>query len=165
MAKKIDTRKLQDAIRAVIPEIKAPANMRKYGDMSAAMIKLRTRLGSGVDASGDSKKALKRLADSTKESRKAKKKKGKLSELTTPNRSNLTETGQLLDSVGVTKSAYGSVTVSPSGSRTDGKTNQKVAEYVTDGGRPFNNLSKIEIKRLSEEVKRDLREAIKKRLT
>lgn len=167
MAKKIDTRALQAAIREILPAIKDQKNMEKYGRQAAAMIKLRTRLGSSVADDGAAKGKLKPLAESTKAARAAKKKKGKLSEFTTPNRSNLTDTGQMLDSVGVTKSGYGTVTVSPQGSRTGpgAKRNEKVAEYVTDAGRPFNNLSKTEIKRLSDEVKRDLRDAIKKRLT
>jgi hypothetical protein len=84
---------------------------------------------------------------------------------TSPKKSNLTRSGQLLDSEGVTKVGYGTVSVGPSGSRADGKTNQEIAGYVSEGGRPFNHLSKVEIKRLQDSVKKQLRDALKRVLT
>jgi hypothetical protein len=185
MAKKVDTRKLREAIARVIPEIKAAENMKKLGEQAAGMVKLRTRLGSGVAKDGGDKQKLAKLADSTKAVRAGKiaffrqggktipyvpENPPKLHEHTSPGKSNLTRTGQLLDSVKVTSFGYGEVTVGPEGPRNDPDskrklTNQQVAKYVTDGGRPFNHLSKVEVKRLSDSVKKQLREAIKRILT
>lgn len=173
--------------------------MRKYGQLAADMIRLRTRLGSGVAYDGADKANLKPLSskyikqredmnDSAeanvltnrfREKRKSgsrkqvklsvskseRSKAGGLSELTSPKKSNLTRTGQLLDSIQVTNAGIATVSVGPKGGRDDGLTNQKVAEHVTEAGRPFNSLSKIETKRLHDEVKRNLREAIKRVLT
>ncbi len=165
MAKRVDTKKLRDAIKSVLPEITKASQMRKYGELAAGMIKLRTRLGSGVAYDGADKEKLKPLKPSTIERRKGLKATGRLSGETSPRKSNLTATGQLLDSVQVTNAGIATVSVGPKGGRDDGLTNQKVAERVTAGGRPFNSLSKIETKRLHDEVKRNLREAIKRVLT
>lgn len=165
MAKRVDTKRWRDAVKKVIPEITKPAQMRKYGELAAGMIKLRTRLGSGVARDGAEKEKLKALKPSTIERRKGLKKSGQLSGDTSPRKSNLTESGQLLDSVQVTEVGVATVSVGPLGGRSDGLTNQKVADYVTEGGRPFNNISKIETKRLHDEVKRNLRDAIKRVLT
>lgn len=150
---------------AAAKEIASPANMRKYGEMAAGMIRLRTRLGDGVSADGANKQKLKPLAPSTKKKRSGLAARGKLSSQTVPGKSNLTESGQMVDSVSVVEAKQGRVTVSPSGARTDGKTNSDVAGFVTDQGRPFNNLSRVENKRLSDQVKRDIRELAKKALT
>ena len=165
MAKRVDTKRWRDAVKKVIPEITKPAQMRKYGELAAGMIKLRTRLGSGLAYDGADKQKLKPLKPSTVERRKSLKEKGRLSGETSPRKSNLTQSGQLLDSVQVTNAGVATVSVGPRGGRDDGLTNQKVAEHVTDAGRPFNSLSKIETKRLHDEVKRNLREAIKRVLT
>lgn len=165
MAKKVDTKRLRNAISSVMPAIVSPAQMRKYGELAAGMIKLRTRLGSGVVRDGADKQKLKPLKPSTVERRKSLKEKGRLSGETSPRKSNLTQSGQLLDSVQVTNAGVATVSVGPRGGRDEGLTNQKVAEHVTDAGRPFNSLSKIETKRLHDEVKRNLREAIKRVLT
>jgi hypothetical protein len=146
-------------------EVYSAKNMLGYGQQASDMIKLRTRLGSGVSGDGADKEKLKPLADSTHERRKALQKKGKLSGLTSPGKSNLTQSGQLLDSVTPISSQIGSVTVSPQGSRDDGKDNADIGRYVTDAGRPFNHLSKVEIRRIQTAVQKDLRDAIKRRLT
>lgn len=160
-----DTKKLQEALRKIFPEITSPQNMTRYGNMAVDMIKTRTRLGSGVSSDGQNKQKLKPLADSTKRSRESKKRAGKLSELTTPGRSNLTDSGQMLDSMTVTKVAQGTVTVAPRGARREGGTNEKVAAHVSEKGRAFNALSRVEFKRINDQVKKDIRAFIKRLLT
>jgi hypothetical protein len=184
MAKRVDASSLKSAMQKALAEFKAPENMRKLGQMAAGMIKLRTRLGYGVERDGADKELLKPLAPSTIEVRKGNlgffrrdgqskpipypRDKGmgpRLSSDTSPSKSNLMMTGQLLDSVQVTDVGYGTVNVGPMGPRSDGLTNEKVAEYVTEGGRPFNNLSKVEVKRVQDAVKKELRARIKRALT
>lgn len=166
MASKVKgANRVAQALREALPAIKDAKNMRKYGEQAASMITLRTRLGDGVERDGAEKAKLRPLKPQTVKSRARAKDQGKLSELTTPQRSNLTRTGQLLDSVQVTKAAYGSVSVGPKGSRREGGKNEDVAKHVTEGGRPFNHLSKVETKRIQDAVKKDLRAEIKRRLT
>jgi len=186
MPKKVDTKKLRDALVRIMPEITSPEAMRKIGDQAASMIKLRTRLGYGVQKDGADKEKLKPLSKTTIEVRKGNLAffkspstgkpipyepddngaKVRLHSDTRPSKSNLTRTGQLLDSVKVTKAGRGTVSVGPKGARNDGNlTNEKVGEYVTEGGRPFNNLSKVETKRIQDAVKKDLRDRIKRALT
>jgi hypothetical protein len=163
--KPFETKAMRDALGSVTKELLSVENMRRYGQMAADMIKLRTRLGDGVSAEGEDKQRLKPLAESTKQARKRMQKRGKLSDLTTPNRSNLTATAQLLDSVQVTKASPGVVTIAPKGARQEGGTNPKVAEYVAQAGRSFMPLSRVEIKRINDEIKRTLREILGRLLT
>lgn len=151
---------IKEAFTQAVDSIGAPESMRKFGEKAADMIRLRTRLGSGVQRDGAEKDRLKPLAASTKKKRAQ----SKLSQFTTPNRSNLTETGQLLDSVEPKNPTQRKVTVGPQGPRDDGKTNEEVAKYVSEA-RPFNHLSKTEIKRIGDDIKRAIRQEIKARLT
>jgi hypothetical protein len=213
-------------------KIGSPESMTKYGEQAAGMIKLRTRLGSGVADDDGDKERLKPLsgkssknlamqnhriayarqkvetaavhvattAKGSKERRAAERahhtaqktlkghelkfafsggqdggyigqreadqRMGRLSDQTTPATSNLTRTGQLLDSVQVRSVAQNSVRVGPEGERSGGKlTNEELAGYVTQAGRPFNHLSKTELKRVREAIAKDLREEMKRRLT
>lgn len=169
MASKSDSAKARNrlkmqAMNDALDEVKKPENMKKYGQMVADMIRLRTRLGDGVPKEMSDKEKLKPLAQSTKDERKRLQGKGKLSSLTAPNKSNLTRTGQLLDSEAVKSVGVGRVTVGPTGPRDDGKSNTDVAEYVSKV-RPYNHLSRIETKRVNDAVKRDVRALIKNKLT
>lgn len=112
------------------------------------LIQRRTRLGFGVEDSGTPKKKLVPLAPSTIKSRQYKKGLGKLSELTNPPKSNLTETAAMLDSLKGT-AKKGVITVEPVGDR-----NKKLAAIHTLGGpnlpaRPFLNLAQEDIKQLT----------------
>jgi hypothetical protein len=158
-------REMAEHIQAALEQVARPENMRKYAEMASDMVRLRTRLGSGVDADGANKSRLKPLADSTIEERKRLKSRGELSADTSPGRSNLTRTGELLDSIQPTQVSQGSAKIGPDGIRSDGLSNQKVAEYVTAQGRAFNNLSSVELKRIHDAVKRDVRDIIKRLLT
>lgn len=160
--------KMAQALNRALAEVRTPERMMKYGKMAADMIKLRTKLGSGVAAAGQEKRKLKPLADSTVEQRERLAKKGKLSDMTTPRKSNLTRTGQLLDSMRAHDPDSGTVLVGPSGNRKNekrGLTNELLGAFVTAAGRAFNNLSKIEIKRMNDTLKREIRAVIRKQLT
>lgn len=124
-----------------------PASMIAIGEFAASKIRLRTRLGFGVKKPNGSPSPLAPLEDSTKKSRRKK----DLSGDTKPGFSNLTETGQLLDSIKVVAVKKGEVEVGPEGSRDDGESNQNIGIWQTKGDskrnrkpRPFNNLSKAE---------------------
>lgn len=150
------------ALEKALEEVRKPATMKRLGDKAAGMIKLRTRLGHGVTGDGTDKQKLKPLSDSTRESKRGKLRRGELSSDTTPNRSNLTDTGQLLDSIKAFDAQNGSIKVGPTGTRQDGKRNEDIAKYVTEQGRSFNHLSKVEQKRINDEVRREVRAVLKR---
>lgn len=124
----------------------SPENLKKLGEAGSEMIRVRTRLGYGVRQTGGKRAKLKPLSALYKESREEF---ADLSEFTTPARSNLTLTGQMLESIGILKIERTSVEIGPKGPRrSEPLTNQKVAEYVS-GARPFLFLSDLEIKKLA----------------
>lgn len=120
------------------------------------IIRVRTRLGKGVDKGNISK--LNPLSEKYIEKRK----KGKLSAETKPKKSNLTFTGQMLDAiVGVRKGTH--FIFSFKGSRGDSdKTNDDLAKYAREKGRPFFELSESERKGLSRKITTIIKESIKK---
>ena len=82
-----------------------------------------------------------------------------------PNKSNLTFTGQLLDSLkGTANVRKQRVQIKPTGRRKDGLTNEQLAEYVAQQGRPFLGIDEKGLKRIEQIIKRDLRRTQKKRL-
>lgn len=148
----------------VIKKVREKSFMDNLGKMAADQIKQRTRLGKGVK--GESLVKLGPLSDKYKEFRR--KKKGKLSNLTTPNRSNATATGQMLD--GIThKPQEGKVTITIEGSRSmelsgEPKSNNKdVAAGYQESGRDrvFFKLSKSERAGIEREVETTIRNLIK----
>jgi len=182
-------------LQTALKSLRTPEFMQQVGDFAASMIKIRTRLGDGVDDKGGTKHALKELspgyidqrsalqsgahkalesavgseANYQKKNQKAVYKHslesaGGLSQFTSPRKSNLTRSGQLLDSVAGTNPTVRTVIVSPTGQRDDGKTNKQIGEYVSDAGRKFNNLSEIELKRLSDWIRLQAKAAIRKGL-
>lgn len=138
----------------------SPENMRKYGEQAAEAIRVRTRLGYGVPKNDAPRKRLKPIAQRTREKRA---RNPDLSEFTSPNRSNLTETGQLTESIKVKSVSQGKAAVGPTGQRRgEDLSNEDLAEYVSDAGRPFNNLSDNENKRIAQSIDRDLQKELKR---
>ncbi|RTL05197.1 hypothetical protein EKK58_08595 [Candidatus Dependentiae bacterium] len=146
-----DLQKFARQAEKAIDELISSKTLTPIAQKAAEIIKRRTRLGQGVAASGEKKKALAPLADSTKLSRKKKQKRGELSDLTTPNRSNLTETGEMLESL-EGRAINKLIEVSVKGDR-----NKKLAAFHTLGRssptfmpkRPFLNLAMEDIKQLT----------------
>lgn len=130
----------------------APDAMRALGEKAIELIVRRTRLGYGVENAGDERQPLMPLSERYKRYRQlafAGRVSGvTVSDMTSAGRSNLTLTGQMLDSMAVTKVSSKSATIGPIGYRTDGKANQQIANYVTKAGRPFNNLTRLEREQL-----------------
>ena len=92
-----------------------------------------------------------------------------LHETTTPKKSNITATGQMLDSMKSEGKAGQIVVNGPSGRRAkelDGKSrggnNKDVARYVTEQGREFFGLTTEEKSRLIKEVKKTILSNLKK---
>lgn len=168
-----------NALQKAIEKAVSPDAMRSYALEAANMIRVRTRLGYGVASSGGKRERLKPLSESYKKQRAGQlgffttesgavvpykpKRKPKISEFTTPGRSNLTFTGQLLDSLQVTSANRGKATIGVQGRRAGSSlTNRDVARFVEEQGRPFLNLSDVEIKRVNELVTKRLTEELRK---
>jgi len=149
-----------------------------YGDIAETTIRLIkgfTRLGKhSVD--GESYKSLPELADSTKKQRKQKAKYNKTAELFKPDKSNLTFSGQLLESLKLLKVNIlaRSVDIGPEGTRTPYRnkngtlvqktpTNEKLAQYVAKQGRPFLMLDKKGKTQLKNVVLKHLKRQLKSR--
>lgn len=127
--------------------------MERLGEQAAEMIRIRTRLGYGVSKPGSKRERLKKLDGEYIETRKDF---GELSQFTTPGRSNLTRTGQMLESIVVLDAKDGKVTVGPQGARSDSKhSNDQIAEYVSTA-RPFISVSDLEIKKLIRFFKKNI---------
>lgn len=139
-----------------------------YAEEAANLIKTRTRRGYGVPADGAPAERLKALSrepagrsyvDFRKRTRSA------LSSETSPGKSNLTYSGQMLDSLYARRRRIGNWSINLKSQRDDGKTNPQVARYAAIGGRPFLFLSKSELsvlgiayrKRFSALVKKGIR--------
>lgn len=160
MAKKI--KDLEIVLNDAIKETVDRGTMKKLGEYAAEKIKKRTRLGYSVAKDGGTKKGLNKLAGTTIKRRRA----STLHGDTAPTKSNLTMTGQLLDSIQVVSESQGVVKIGPIGDRSDSDlSNDEVGVYVTMAGRPFNHLSKAEIKDIQNELRKSLGETIQRHLT
>jgi hypothetical protein len=143
----------------------SPIYMAQYGNKAAQLVKDRTRLGFGVSEEGAPREALEPLSDSYKKQRAgeiafAKTKEGKLyafkpksppklSSFTSVGKSNLTNTGQMLDNIKLKSVSTGRATLHITGKRDGSKlTNDEVAGFVSEK-RPFFHLSKTELKQIA----------------
>jgi len=164
MSKPLD-KQIKELVDKVKKELeKAVASKSFYDEIGKEVsnqIRKRTRLGYGSSPSGQQVK-LASLKESTVENRKRTKKKGNLSNLTTPKKSNLTETAQLLDAI-EHKSTNQKVTIQFSDRRKDSKIgNKKLAGYVQQAGRRFFDLTTAETSSLKRLVEKKIQELIKR---
>ena len=143
--------KLKLLMEAVLEHFSSKENMQVLGDNAAALIKKRTRLGYGVDQNGGTKAKLKPLSPGYKKQRKA----DGVASTTTPNKSNLTNTGAMLDNISA-KATTGKVTIG-----FPDKAQEQKAEWVTEGGRPFNYLSEAEVKQLQNQLEAEVKKQLK----
>lgn len=167
----ISINKVRASVEKELKESLNNSRMKEIGDFVLEKIRVRTRLGYGVSAHKSAREKLKPLADVTKEIRKGFKASGKLSEFTSPGKSNLTFTGQMLDGLSVKVQSMGKVLVEITGNRKatrDPKaprTNKEVARKVTDEGRPFMFLTDKDYKAVVNFVRDGFKSILKKRLT
>lgn len=134
MAKKLEQLNIEGILATVIK----PSFLEKLAKEAVKNLRARARLGLAVNVDGGPQGKFLPLAPSTVSKRKAN---PKLSPSTSPKRSNLTDTGQLLDSIEF-RIVGQRIEIYLAGER-----NQKVAEYVSPA-RPFFHLSATEVSRL-----------------
>lgn len=139
MTIKTDLKGFKKYLDSIVNDVSSIDFSRQAGEFVADRIKKRTRLGRGIDG------PLKPLSEPYKKARKNRR--SELSEFTSPRKSNLTFTGQMLDAISVLSATIGKVRVGFYGFRKDfdgrSLTNKKVAEYVSKD-RPFFGLTEPE---------------------
>lgn len=120
--------------------------MRDLAKFTIDLIVKRSRLGYGVSDNFGQKFKFPRLSPLYIRRRKLS---PYLDDTTSATKSNITFTGQLLSSVKITKIKKGSITIGPSGTRSDSKiTNEQLAAILADKGRSFMRLSQLEFNQL-----------------
>lgn len=152
MAKNFDAfaKALTDALR----DVTKIENMRDLGEFASEKIRVRTRLGYG-SVNGQKVKLLPLSTPYINVRRKK-----QLHSTTSPRKSNLTQTGQMLGSIKSVSVRPAHVKVSPVGLRSGGRlTNSKLAEYVSNL-RPFMELTKVEIRQLEQFVSKVLNQIL-----
>lgn len=126
---------------------------KKLGESLAQDIVKRTRLGFGVINTGENKHKLLPLSEPYVEKRRVDARNGKLSSRTTPRKSNLTKTGQLLDSIdGRGKKAQFEVYLKKENRTDTNTTNSEIVFHQEGQGRPFIHASRLERKRLNRKI-------------
>lgn len=152
MSAKEDIARLKKTLEGVRDELESKKRMEALGDMAAKLIRKRTLLGWGVSEKGAKKQKLDKLSDSYKNFRKKNKPKGK----STPSKSNLTYTGDMLDALEARHAKDNKVTIGFKDTESE-----KKAEWVSED-RPFNNLSKSEIKQLEQFLDDEMKKILNK---
>lgn len=137
-------------------------SLRSIGKEMCLMIKERSRKGYGVDANETPQRRFKALSPSYIEMRSNAR---GLSFYTSPRKSNITFSGEMLDSLDVVQTVKETVTIAPTGRRPGGEYNSVVARYVSET-RPFMYLSKTQSVQLNRFYRKLFGKASKsKRLT
>ena len=142
--------------------------MAKIGELMVETIVERTRKGFGVDPrqrrQGVGKgKRLRALSESYIAYRQ--RNSGSLDSTTSPRKSNLTFTGQLLRSMRVKKATKREVIVGPNRRRRRGGrglTNERLGEIVAEQGRPFNLLTNKDLKTLIKKLDAELKKKLQR---
>lgn len=141
---------LSKDIKNILDQVLDASINKKDLEVSAEKLKnsiqTRTRLGKSVEKTGQRLKSLKPLDPKYKKQRKQLRKKGILSSETSPAKSNLTKSGDMVDSIKVIKVTDNDFEISVTG-----RENKIKAENVQKD-RPFMNIARFEIKEFVEDI-------------
>ena len=159
---------LEKKLGKLLKKAQAPKEMKENAEFAIETIKTRTRLGKGVSRDGGAEGKFAPLATSTKIQRATAKKRRtpkrkqptslpELSPLTSPGKSNLTWTGEMLDNIGIIAVRFGEVVI---GFLSRDK--EKIASYHESGGsnlprRPFFHLSFKDKRKINQFIQRKIR--------
>lgn len=148
---------LNRKLRAVIDGISEKVNTTKIGEVAKELIVNRTSRGFGVNDSGGREGKLKPLKASYKKQRRRLRKQGRLSGETAPDKSNLTQTRQMLNSVN-SRGETGKAVVFLDNAGANEK-----ASLQEQAGRKFMNLSKGELDKIAKLIETQIANDIKKK--
>lgn len=148
-------------LKAAVNESRRPDIFKHLGEFSIKLITRRTRLGYGVDEFLAPKRRLKPLSEKYVKQRS----KSRLSSFTSPKRSNLTRSAQMIDSLKIIRQTKSSVVIGPTGNRKEDSTitNQEIAQYNAENGRSFMQLSDLEYAQVFREYRRKFGDLLNKR--
>lgn len=152
-------------LQVTIDEAINKKSLMMVGRFVVEMIRQRTRRGYGVEKIGARLNRLKKLDKKYVEYRKTQ----KLHKETSPGKSNLTFTGVLLDSLTVketqkTKDEGSFVIGANNRARKGGITNDDLAKFVQEQGRPFMGLAKSELDKIDRYINTNISSVIKRHL-
>lgn len=145
-------KKTRDKVLKAIEDIEFDEFFEPMPDI----IRSRTLDGYGITQDGGSKKNLKKLAKSTIIRREYLDRQGLLSDNTTPVTSNLTQSGQMLDSIHLEKVNSRKYRVELEDDRDDGESNNQIRKYNEQKGRTFFGLTKSDRRTLERNVQKKL---------
>lgn len=155
-----DLRQVVNSLQRQFSRPLSKRELREVGDLSAEAIFRRTKKGFGVKDTGGNKRKLRSLSEQYIKFRRGF---SSLARDTSPRKSNLTLTGQMLASIGTTKVRQGTngkalVLVAPKGRKNINK-----ALWQADQGRIFMNLSKKELREIKEFMSKSIKSNVRKR--
>ncbi len=144
MASKVNTKKFETYMAKLFEEFGSTKTLREVGEYAADRIAKRTRLGKGVDQEGGEPFPLKPLSEGYVKGRR--RRRDGLDTTTSPKKSNLTYTGQMLRALQVLRVLPYQVIIGVKSTKRAGSdlNNSEVAGFVSKD-RPFLNLSKAEL--------------------
>lgn len=144
--------KVLDEIDKLRKRLQSPEVMEPIGQKMVTLIQGRTRSGLGADGS-----PLKPLSPSYIEARKGlKKTKIKTGRFFKPEQSNLTVTGQMVDSIKYeVGDGFARAFIDDSKKRNDGQSNKTIADKVASEGREFMGLTEQDNKTINRMVERE----------
>ena len=155
---------LNKVVEKAWKKVASPRKLKKHGETMAKTMKARTRLGKGIGLAGKMGK-LKSLSLLYIEYRKMLAKKGKLHPHTKPNKSNLTLTGQLLNSIRGGSKRFGEIMISILPDRRGGKPdNHDIVKFQEEQGRKFFDVLHTERNLLQSDIRNDLADEIDQEL-
>lgn len=146
---------LQKQLKEAVDHVTSKSYLKEVGTELAEDIKKRTRLGYGVAESLDRQKKFKPLAASTKKARKGMKKRGTLSGDTSPSKSNLTMTGEMVDDLFV-ETRIGVISL-----RLKKAFSKKKAKWNKEKGRSFLEVSRSQYNSLVKKLQKDILNKLK----
>lgn len=147
---------LSKKLAKILDNVGEARQMDRVAKVAAKEVRDRTRDGYGVPKPLSKRERLKKLKETYQKRRQSLRKQGKLSSQTTPTKSNLTKSGEMIDNVdGRGSKNKAEVFVK-------GKKNKDKAAQQSDAGRTFMNLSKKEAEKAVNIIKEDIEKDIKK---
>lgn len=151
--------KIIECIRKAKKKVFTKSFFEQLAKEMADTVRVRSQLGGSVSEQNKGKKPFKKLSPGYVKQRESFK---GLSNLTTPKKSNITRTGQLIESI-TGKGLSKGLEIELTGKRTDSSlTNDEVGKFLREQGRPFLNFSNVEMKKLRRLIEEALEVEINK---
>lgn len=147
--------KFNSKLKKTLFKITSKKQMEKLGNITIGLIHDRTRnKGQGVKTPNGYVKKLKKVSPSYAKWRANQK--NKHSDSAVGNDSNLTFTGEMLDSLQVVKATKSKLKIAPTGKDENGVSNQGKSDYQHSEGRSYLYLGKKEVKQLFDKFEDEL---------